>query len=302
MNPYRSKYLRGLLKSIPKSKIDYENKKQEEEAKEIYKKFITNFNRGKCYFCCHSLNSFVKNDPCFHWLLLPDGIVKKDLINYLSSGISFYRLESYLRWVANVDFFIGNINDLEQDKPNNDFIIETIKYKNIEWTLHIGLTDLEGHERSAIANKPHYHIQILKNDKSYVKFNDVHIPLSDHDLFTFECSKQAGDIFKISHAYGEGISLLEEAARDGWLDKFDEISKNIDDPSKATIHRSTMISTLPGKKISSDLLADAIEESQKTKEPIGRILSRLDSELQIETILEPSENIPEMKKRSQRKK
>ena len=301
MNPYKSAGLRSYLESIPQNKYAFETKKQDEINKQVYNKFISCYKKGKCFLCKHSINAFVKKDPCFHWLLLPKDITKNELKKYLCTELSFYRLESYLRWIANTELFIGSINDLEEEKPNNAFICETIKFKNLEWTLLVGNNDKDGHEASVVGNKPHYHIQIMRDNRIYFKFNDAHILLSDDDLFSFECIEQAGDIFKIGHTYGEGISIIENAEKEGWLDELDSVSKNTDDLAKATIHRHTIISAPPGGKISGKMLEEAMEESKRTKEPIGRIMARLNQDLEITTVLEPSENVPEMKKRNQRK-
>jgi len=233
-------------------------------------------------------------------LLLPNGITKKDVVKYLNNEISFYQLESYLRWIANTELFIGNISDLDEDKPVNCFICETIKYRNIEWTINVGEADKEGHENSLVGNKPHYHLQILRDNKIFIKFNDVHIRFTDNDLFTMECISQGKGIFKFGHTYGEGISILEEASENGWINELDAISKNVDDPSQASIHRQTIITAPPGKTISGDDFVKAVQESKVTKEPVGKIMSRINSELQITTILEPSENVPELKKRTKR--
>jgi len=297
---YKDHDLRSFLLSIPPNEIEVMNRKQDEDNLHQYKRFKNALAKNKCFLCNHSLNSFVNKDPCFHWLLLPDGITKKELIKYLNSEISFYNLESYLRWMANTDTFLGNINDLEEEKPEHIHMVETIRYKHLEWTLQISNSDKNGHCDSIIGKKPHYHIQILRNNKIYLKFNDCHIFLTDQNLFHFECSKQAGDIYKIRHSYGEGYSELEYFDKTNNLDEFDKTLKVSDNPEKAQFRRQTFIEAPAGKSISGELLAQAFEESNKTKEPVGRIIHRLNNELKITTMITPSENIPDIKKRNQR--
>ena len=302
MNPYEKHDLKKFIESIPPEEVEKNTILQDEENLQIHKKFVNYHKRGKCSFCKHSLKSFVKNDPCFHWLLLPKGVSKNDIKTYLNNEISFFRLQSYLRWIANTDIFMANINDLQEEKPGNTLISETIKYKEIEWTLVIGNTDKDGHNNSKIGFKPHYHLQIIRNGRIYLKFNDCHIFLTDDDLFNIECMRQSDGLFQIGHSHGEGFSEIENLKNQEDLLEFDSILKVVDYPQKATINRQTIITAKPGKKISGDLIIEALKESEKTKEPIGRIMARLAQEASVTTILNPSDNLPDMKTRNHRKK
>lgn len=66
----------------------------------------------------------------------------------------------------------------------------TIKYKNIEWTLTYGQSDLDGHKDSQNANFPHFHLQMLVDELPFIRFNDFHIPFSKEDLFNIKLLKK----------------------------------------------------------------------------------------------------------------
>lgn len=303
MNNYKNKGLREYLLSIPPEKIKLENEKAIKETDRQHKQFINYLNKGKCYMCKHSLNSFKENEPCLHWLLLPDGIKKRKLLDFLNSGIGIYRVQTYLRWLSNSELFMGKINDLKEDKPDNVFLLETIRYRNLEWTLQIGKTDLEGHSGKNFGSSPHYHIQILKNDKIFMKFNDFHIGLSDDDLFWIACKDEASDLVFKNTSFTASLSAIFDFCDKGFAKNIDDSLSVVPDESQSVINRQTLIKSSPDNPISMDLIIKASKESEKTKEPIGRILSRYQEckDMKFTTVLEPSDNIPELKKRKQRK-
>jgi len=65
--------------------------------------------------------------------------------------------------------------------------------------------------------------------------------------------------------------------------------------------RVRMMEVPPGGKKSGSLLSEAAEESERTKEPIGRIMKRLLPEATIETVLDRGDGVPDMVKRSGKK-
>jgi hypothetical protein len=56
-----------------------------------------------------------------------------------------------------------------------------------------------------------------------------------------------------------------------------------------------------GQTISGEQIQKAIEESKRTKRPIGKILQDYFKDAKAITILSPGDGIPEMKKRSGKK-
>jgi hypothetical protein len=298
MNPYKDKDIRKFIQSIPKEVVEVQMKKQAEESEREYQEFISSLKIGKCFLCGNSMDSVDKTDPCFHWFTYPTGIKKKHFEKYLNKPIGFFRLDCYFRWLANTEMPIGNINDLKEEISRTSYLETTIKYKDIEWAFSIGHTDKEGHVNGKIGNVPHYHIQMKVEDRIFLKFNDFHIPFSDADLFTLEMQDKAGDLVSYEPYLGHGISILENEEN---LDIIDEAMIIAEDESTAPFRRQTFIQAEKGKTLSGAIIRQAVEESNKTKEPIGRILQRLLSDEKITTIISAGEGVPDMTKRSGKK-
>jgi hypothetical protein len=244
------------------------------------------------------MGSFDEAKPCFHWFTYPTGIKKKQFEKYLETPIGFFRIDSYLRWLANSERPIGNINDLKHETSSTSFLETTYRYKKIEWALSIGHTDKEGHQNAKVGAVPHYHIQMKVDDRIFLKFNDFHIPFSDEDLFNLELMEQAGDKVKFDHAFGHGMGMIED---DKNLEIIDDEMTIKDDIDNATFNRQTLIQAPEEQKISGKLVQQAIEESNRTKEPIGKILKRLMTDGKITTIISPGDGVPKMTKRSGKK-
>jgi hypothetical protein len=298
MNKYKQQDLRKFIESIPQEEVNRQTKLQDDENRRVYDEFRNALKIGMCSFCGHKMDTFDTENPCFHWFTYPTAIRKKHFEIYLKNPIGYFQFECYLRWLANTEQFIGNINDLKDETSKTSYIETTIKYKNIEWAFSIGHTDKDGHPNSKIGSEPHYHIQMIVDDRIFLKFNDFHIPFSDGDLFTMELLEQAGDKVKLGHSFGEGISVLEDIEN---IDILDEALQISDDYDNAPFNRQTLIIAPEGQTISGEMIQLAIKESNKTKQPIGKIMQRLLKNANITTILAPGDGIPEMTKRSGKK-
>jgi hypothetical protein len=298
MNPYKKQDLNKFIDSFSKEEIERKNREQQEDNEKVYKDFLTNLKNGKCFLCNEKLDDFIVSKPCFHWFTYPKGIKKKYFKNYLKNPIGFFRIDSYFRWLANTEKPLGNINDLKEETSNSSFLETTYKYKNIEWAFSIGKTDIEGHQNSNFGDKPHYHIQMKVDNRIFLKFNDYHIPFTDEDLFTIELFEQAGDRVIKTNSYGHGMSSLED---EGNLEIFDDEMTITDDFDNATINRQTMIQAPEGETISGELIQKALEESRRTKKPIGKIMQRLMKDSKITTVLSPGDGVPKMSKRNGKK-
>lgn len=298
MNPYKDKDLRKFIESLPQEEVDRQTRLQAENNARVYKEFTDGLKIGKCFLCGGQMNFFEERQPCFHWFTYPTGIKKKHFENYLKNPIGFFQLDSYFRWLANIENPIANINDLKDETSSNSYLETTYKFKNIEWAFSIGHTDKEGHPNAQVGSTPHYHIQMIVDDRVFLKFNDFHIPFSDGDLFTITMLDQAPDKVKLGHSYGHGIGILEDEEN---LDLIDDALTITDDIANAPINRQTLIQAPEGQTISGEIIQQAIDESKRTKKPVGKILQRLLSDAKITTILTPGDGVPEMTKRSGKK-
>jgi len=297
MNPYSKKNLRQFFQSIPADIIEKNTALQNIENERLYHEFIEALKIGKCFICGNQM-SYFQGDPCFHWFTYPKGIKKKHFKKYLSSPVSFFRLDSYFRWLANSENPLGNINDIQEEKSKASYLETTIKYKNIEWAFSIAHSDKKGHPNSYIGHKPHYHLQMKIDGNIFLKFNDFHIQFTDEDLFFIELREQAGDIIQFRTYHGEGMGLIEDEEA---LRILDENMKTVSDETKAQFNCQSLIEMPLGQTMDGEIIIKAMEESKKTKEPIRKVLKRMLPTAKITTYISPSDNVPQMIKRGGKK-
>ncbi len=299
MNKYKDQDLKSFFNNLGADLIEEKNRQQDEENKRIHQEFISNLKIGKCFLCGGDMDSFEESKTCFHWFTYPKGIRKKHFESYLKKPIGFFKLDSYFRWLANSEVFLTNINDLKNETSSTSFLESTFKYKNIEWAFSVGNTDLEGHQNAKIGAEPHYHIQMIVDDRIFLKFNDFHIPFSDEDLFMIELQKQMeGQILINQGSMNAGVRILENE------ELFEEIEKlmvRADDVNTAPFNRQSMIIAPEGQTIDGEIIQKAIEESSRTKEPVSKIIQRLIKDVKVITQIIPGEAVPDMTKRSGKK-
>lgn len=237
--------LRDFLNDIPKEEIEKQNQEQLRQNEEIYKDFQEAFKKDCCSLCGNKLDYFCEYEPCFHWFTLPKGIKKRHFKEYLSEPIGYFKLESYFRWMATLLAPLKNINDLSDEMTESKLREITIKFKNIEWSLNYGQTDLDGHFNSKNADFPHFHIQILIDNRPFIRFNDYHIPFSKADLFNLQLKEEADDLIDFRHSKGEGMSFIEDSEN---LKELDKIMKVADVENSAPFKTSSMIKMPEGKQ------------------------------------------------------
>jgi hypothetical protein len=265
----------------------------------IYSDFIEKLNKGICYLCGNTIDSFEKGNFCLHWFTYPKGIKKKHFVYHLNNKeFDFSRIDSYFRWLAHSETPIKNINDLRQQMSENSYLESTIKYKNIEWSISIGNSDLEGHSGSKVGSHPHYHIQMIVDNLPFIRFNDLHIRFTDFNLFNMELLQQNSDRAKWVHSHGQGISILED---EDSLEIIDQNLKITNDDENATFFTSTLILAPEGKSFSGNFLNEAYQKSKKTGKPISHFIQELQPEASMIKIIYPGDGVPEIAKRSGKK-
>lgn len=293
------KNIREFLENLTEEEIQKNNQEEIRENDEIYLEFKDAYSKNCCSLCGNKIDYFNKIEPCYHWFLLPKGIRKKDFENYLKDSIGYLKLENYFRWVANIENPIKSINDLSNEISKSKFKEITIRYKNIEWSLTIGLTDLDGHQDSKNANFPHFHLQMLIDDKPFINFNDFHIPFSKEDLFNFKLMKEAPDLVDFRNNNGEGMSLIENSEN---LKKFIKVMKVAENDENALLRSRTIVQRPDGKTMSEHTLQKLADESRKTKIPMRNLISKYFPDATTFTEILPGKGVPEMKKRVPRNK
>jgi len=290
--------LRDFFESIPPDIIQRQNEIILEQQYQEYKKFEENLEKGMCYLCNHNINSFDEDIFCFHWFTYPTGIKKKHFEKHLKGkpNFGFFNLDAYFRWLANSDNFIGNINDLTSEISEKSFLETTYKYKNIQWAFSIGNSDLEGHEKSKNGEFPHYHVEMKIDNQIFIKFNDFHLPFNSEDLFKIRARKEIPDLIYTDNLLDTGMSFLEDEKN---LEIIDDMIEVTSDYENATLNYQSVFITDENNPLTSEILQEAIRESERTKKPIGMILQeKLKSG---NVIISPGEGVPKMSKRSGKK-
>jgi ssDNA-binding Zn-finger/Zn-ribbon topoisomerase 1 len=293
----RNMDIREFFNSLTPEQIEEGNKKQLEENQRVYNEFKAAYKKGICSLCGKPMNSFEEDKPCFHWFLKPDGIKKKHFKKYLSTPIGFFRFDSYIRWIANIEEPFKNINDLQSEKNPAKVSEYTVKYNDIEWSINIGQKDRHGHLNSKNANFPHFHLQMKAGNNVFLRFNDFHIPLSDEDIFTFRAIEEASDKVVWRNTFGEGISILENEES---IEQLDKLMKRTDDIKNATFNTSSMIELPEGVTISDEMLNKMIEESKESEIPLRHIVKKYYPESNIITEIRPGDGVPKISKRKKR--
>lgn len=297
INPNSVDEIKEYLASIPPEQVEERNQEQIKNNKEMFAEFKLAFSKSCCFLCGNKLDVFYPNEPCFHWFLRPTGIRKKDFQNYLSEKIGFFRLESYLRWVATTEKLFKNINDLESETSKSKIREVTIKYKNIEWSLHFGKTDLEGHANSKNADFPHFHIQMLIDGNPFIRFNDFHIPFSKYDLLDIKLMAEAPELINFTHSQAPGMSVLED---EELLKEMDELMIASDDMESATFNTQTIASIPEGLTMSSEKMEEMFKENRETKVPLRHLMKKYFPEVNLITNIEPADGFPDKKTRNKR--
>lgn len=288
--------IKDFINSLSPEQIEEGNRIQEAENKEMYLEFSKAYNKGCCFLCGMKLDYFNSYETCFHWFLKPSGIKKSHFKNYLSEDIGFFRLESYFRWLAHIDKPFKNINDLKCETTESKLLETTIKYKNLEWALTYGQSDLDGHKNSHNANFPHFHLQMLVDGQPFIRFNDYHIPFSEEDLFNIELLKQENVVSYNLQAPGMS-EILEDSEILNVIDEYSTVPENKED---AFLSFRTMIQMPEGKTMSGEDIAKILEESKRTKRPVRHIMKECFPDASITSEVTPAEGVPEKRKRKKR--
>jgi len=297
MNQKEIKDMENFIKRLPQEKIDEINKKEIENSRQQYKKFKEGFSKGYCYICKSKIDLFDKNMPCVHWLLKPNGF-KKEHFKLILQNANYSNIDSYLRWVANQETLLKNINDLSEEKKESMMFEYIIKYKNFEWSFSCSKNDFEGHKNKRQGKYPHYHFQMRIDNLPFINFGDFHIPLSPYDKYVIRVKKN--EIKNISYQDGFGAGM-ESFFKNLSPEEILKHAKTTDNFDKATIHTTYIIQADPGKTISGDELQNLMDESKRTGTPFWNLLPRLKNAKRT-AIVSPGDGVPEVFHRKGRNK
>ncbi len=289
--------LNKFLESMSDDEIKERNDKEIAKAEQDFLELRNAFKSGNCSICGYQLSHFSVKKPCLHWLLKTKGFKKKHF-PLLYSKYNFHRIEAYLRWVANAEEPMKNINDLVEERSSNKKIETTIKYKNIEWSFSCSQSDYQGHHDRKTGKEPHYHFQMRVDGNVRINYNGFHIPFHDEDFFGFSVSEGKIKKLDFKHVQGVGMQgLLDEFSPEELLDQMVR-SDNYDD---AHLHTSTLVIADPGTTIAGEDIADLYKKHKKTGVPMAKLIKDLNN-IKATSIISPGPGVPDLAKRTSRRK
>lgn len=265
-----------------------------------HKEFKRKYKDGICYICKSSFADFRQERPCLHWLMRLSKDIKKDHIEKILMQSGLFSTQAFLRWLANEEVFLTNINDLKEDVANTELFNCTIKYKNIEWTIWCTETDYDGHAGTQ-HDFSHWHFQMKLDDRPFIKFKDFHIKMTNEDILKFITLRESGE--KIKHRFVGGESTQDVFDNFTAEQMLLNMKNGHGNENKAPFNISTIVMAKEGQRIPGAIIDDAFNESKRTGETVSAVMSRMLSEkADVKVLVSPSDNIPDFSERSGRNK
>ena len=285
---------KAFLNSLTQEQIDEGNRRDHAEHERQVTEFRQAYALGKCYLCGEAFDQMRSAHPCTHWLLRRCRFKKNDFPK-IFKRYDYHNIAAFLRWCANEEALLRNINDLEEEKSDRKIISYTVKWKNVEWTFDCTENDMHGHGTGS-SSFPHYHFQMRIDGKQFINFNKYHIPLSERDLFNLSLQ----DHPKVHHSFGSVGSGMQEAVSVD-PDLVLEHTTPTTDEQEAAYHFSTMIEAI-GDPLSGDEVHEIFEEAKRTNKSFAYVAKqRLQGRARIQTVISPTDSIPDIAKRTEHK-
>ena len=295
MKPSFDDFRDNFYKNITVEEMERVNAESIKQTEIDYKEFKTKLSLWYCSLCKDRLTNFNRSNPCLHWLLRPKWVKKKDIANLFNSGIGYFRSCAYLKWLANIEAPISNINNLKEEMSENKKIELTIRYKNIQWAFVSALSDFSWHLSTNQGTLPHFHFEMKIDGNNFICFNDIHAPFTEEDLFNFWALENGK--MKAYEANGIWIQeLLDEIPAKDLLESL----KTKDDPKKEAFHLGTILFSPPLKTKSWNKIIELIKENKETNIPFAKLIEKLD--VGAITVISPGDGLPKLSKRTPRKR
>lgn len=288
---------RSIFEKMSSEKIEEMNRLNDDEHQRQAEAFRAGYQKDTCYLCNKSFKTISKDDPCLHWLLRQCKFKKKDFPK-IYEKFGYGSIAAFIRWCANQERLMSNINDLEDERSDRKILSYTVKWKNIEWTFDCSKKDFEGHMGTSI-DYPHYHFQMRIDGRQFINFNDFHVPFSDYDLFILKNTMEQGEWFK--HDFGAIGSGMQDAVSLDFNDIL-EHSSRLDNEDEATYNFSTIIDAI-NNPISGEEIYQIQLEAERTGKSFASIAQKqLKDRVKLETIISPADSIPNIASRTEHKR
>lgn len=289
------KSFESWLHSLTEDQIEEFNTKQHEEHLRQVNAFKEGYKKQNCYLCGKDFKTISKDQPCLHWLLRICKFKKNDF-KLIYAKFGYHNITAFLRWCANEEKLLSNINDLESEKSSRKILSSTIKWKNIEWTFDCSENDAAGHKGTHI-EYPHYHFQMRIDVRPFISFNEFHLPFSDEDLVILKLK----DNSKVIQNFGAAGSGMQDAMSVE-PDKVIELGSSAENEEDATYHISTFVD-MSENPISGEELYEIQMEAKAAGKTFTYMLNkRLGDRAKIHTVISPAESIPDIAIRAEHKR
>lgn len=286
---------RKIYESLSKEEVAELNDKDHQEHIRQVELFKAGYAAQSCYLCGKPFRTISKDDPCLHWLLRQCKFKKKDF-PLVFNKYGYGNIASFIRWCANQERLLSNINDLEEEKSSRKVVSYTVRWKNIEWTFDCTENDLRGHTETKV-DYPHYHFQMRIDGRPFIDFNDFHLPFTDHDLFVLS--------LRDSNWFHQGFGAIGSGMQDAVSVPMDMLLEHIgpaDDEEDATYHLSTMIDASENP-ISGEEIYEIQQEAERTGRSFAYVAQRrLKDRAKVTTVVSPADTIPDIAQRTEHRR
>jgi len=287
------------LRQLPLEERIKGNDIESARAKESYDNFVDLFGKGMCSLCGKSLKTFSLKAPCLHWFLRPKGL-KKKMMAALFKEFSYFRISSYVRWVASIEGYAKNINDIKDEHEGDNVIDFTARYKHLTWSFYCSKSDFQGHPTTSAGKNPHYHMQIQLGGESFIRYSEFHVEFHSSDLYDMELFNNYPDIVKHTYGYGEGMNIFFED--DEIVEKVALDSVPTENVDEATFNIQSILIAEDGKTISGEKVHEAIVEAKSTGKTVASVLREKITDANIMTIVSPGPGVPQAMQRTKTKR
>ncbi|WP_291441618.1 hypothetical protein [Acidovorax sp.] len=285
---------KAFLRSLSPEQIEEGNRRDQAEHERQVSEFRKAYAEGRCYLCGEPFDQMRTAHPCTHWLLRRCRFKKKDFLS-IAERYDYHNIAAFLRWCANEESMLRNINDLESEKSDRKIISYTVRWKNIEWTFDCTENDMRGHGTGA-SSLPHYHFQMRIDGRQFINFNEFHVPLSDRDLFNLSLREEPN----IHHSFGAAGSGMQDAVSVDADLVLEHTAPSVNE-DEATYHFSTVIESLD-RPLSGDELHEIIEEAKRTNKSFAFVAQkRLQGRARMQTVISPADSVPDIAHRTEHK-
>lgn len=288
---------RNVFEKMSSEKIEEINRLNDEEHQRQAQAFKVGYKKDICYLCNKPFKTISKDDPCLHWLLRQCKFKKKDFPK-IYEKYGYGSIAAFIRWCANQERLISNINDLEEERSDRKILSYTVKWKNIEWTFDCSKNDFEGHIGTSI-DYPHYHFQMRIDGRQFINFNDFHVPFTDQDLFVLKNTMEQSDWFK--HDFGAIGSGMQDAVSVDFDDILEHTCRS-DNEEEATYHFSTMIDARDSPISGEEIYQIQLEAERTGKSFAFLAQKKLKDRVKLNTIISPADSIPNIACRTEHKR